>query len=262
MSDTQTDLVIVERAPVATITLNRPEAANALSRESVDRLWSAIEELAEDEQVRAIVLTGAGTTAFCAGADLKEREGMDDEDVREFVIAIRDTLTGLANLVVPTIAAINGVAFGGGCELALACDIRVMAAGAQIGLTETALGIIPGGGGTQRLPRLVGRGRAMYMIAQAARIGAAEALASGLVEEVTPPGGAVARARAIGDRIAQNAPLAVQAAKEAIVRGLELEMDEALAIETEMYERMIGTTDRVEGLAAFREKRAPVYRGE
>ncbi len=257
MSDVRTEL-----GPVAIITLDREDAANAMSRGLLDGLFEAIEAVAEDEGVRAVVITGAGSKAFCAGADLKERAGMDDDEVVENITTIRETLSSLANLVIPTVAAINGVAFGGGCELALACDIRVMADDARIGLTETSLGIIPGGGGTQRLPRLVGRGRAMWMIAQAARITAAEALEFGLVEEIAPQSDVVARARAIAGRIAANGPIAVQTAKEAVVRGLELPLDEALPLETELYQRTIGTKDRLEGLAAFREKRAPVYRGE
>jgi enoyl-CoA hydratase/carnithine racemase len=247
---------------VATITLDRPEVANCLSRATLDVLGAAIETVRGDAAVRVVIVSGAGDKAFCAGADLKERAGMSDEQVRDFIRTIRDTATALAELDQPVIAAINGAAFGGGAELALAADIRVMAEGAQIGLTETSLGIIPGGGGTQRLPRLVGRGRALEMILTARRVDAPEALRIGLVEEVAPAARVQERAREIAERIAANAPLAVKAAKAAVTRGLEMPLAEALELETKLYERILSSNDRLEGLQAFREKRQPEYKGE
>lgn len=257
MSDIRLDL-----GAVATITLERPEAANALRRSTLVELADAVALIAKDGSVRAVVVTGAGDKTFCAGADLKERAAMSEEDTLDYIRTIRDTLTALERLPQPVVAAINGGAFGGGAELAMACNIRVMSEGARIGLTETSLGIIPGGGGTQRLPRIVGRARALEMILTAGRIEAAEALAIGLAHEVVPPGRVLARAREIAERIAANAPIAVRAAKEAVLRGLDLPLDEALALETSLYERTLGTRDRREGLAAFREKRTPVYGGE
>jgi enoyl-CoA hydratase/carnithine racemase len=247
---------------VATITLDRPDAANALDRFALRRLSEIVWTLGDDARARAVVVTGSGTKAFCAGADLKERAGMSLDEVREYIRTIRDTLTALERLPQPVIAAINGSAFGGGCELALACDVRVMAGDAWIGLTETSLGIIPGAGGTQRLPRIVGRGRALELIATARRIDAAEALAIELVNEVVPQSEVLPRAREIAEGIAGNAPIAVRAAKEAVLRGLELPLDDALRLETELYERTLGTKDRLEGLAAFRERRPPRYTGE
>ncbi len=255
-------LVVLAGGEVAVVTINRPEAANALNRATMSALIEAVATVGDDPAVRAVVVTGSGEKAFCAGADLKERAGMAEEDVRDFVRTIRDACTAIERLPQPVLAAINGVAFGGGCEIALACDVRVMAESAQIGLTETSLGIIPGGGGTQRLPRLVGRGRAMELIATARRVDSSEALALGLVQFVVPDGTAAAEAGEIAWRIAANAPVAVRAAKEAVRRGLDLTLDEGLALETELYERTLGTKDRLEGLTAFRERRPPVYRGE
>ena len=252
--------ILLETGRVATITFNRPETANCLNRTSLDALASAVAKVRDDEAVRAVVLTGTGDKAFCAGADLKERAGMSDDEVRDFITAIRDTLTALANLPQPVVAAINGGAFGGGCEAALACDIRVMAEGATIGLTETSLAIIPGGGGTQRLARLVGMGRALEMILTARRIDAAEALRIGLVQDTATD--AKKRAREIAERIAANGPVAVRAAKEAILAGLDLPLEESLHLESKLYERTLATKDRIEGLTAFREKRTPEYKGE
>jgi enoyl-CoA hydratase/carnithine racemase len=254
--------VRLELGAVSTITLDRPDAANALRRSTLDDLADAVARIAEDGSVRAVVVTGAGEQAFCAGADLKERAQMSDEDTLDYIRTIRDAVTAVERLPQPVVAAINGGAFGGGAELAMACDVRIMADGALIGLTETSLGIIPGGGGTQRLPRLVGRGRALELILSARRIDAGEALTVGLVHEVVPPDRVRARARETAERIASNAPIAVRAAKEAVLRGLDLPLAEGLALETELYERTLGTTDRLEGLTAFREKRNPVYRGE
>ncbi|MGH2829806.1 MAG: enoyl-CoA hydratase-related protein [Actinomycetota bacterium] len=256
------DTVRLDLGQIATITLDRAGAANCLSRATLAGLSAAIGDVTADSSTRAVILTGAGDKAFCAGADLKERAGMSDAEVRDFVRMIRDTATALSRVPAPTIAAINGIAFGGGCELALACDVRVIDERAQIGLTETSLGIVPGGGGTQRLPRLIGPARAIELIVAAKRVDAAEALRIGLVNEVAPAGGALKAATAIAERIAANAPIAVRAAKEAAWRGLELPLDDGLALETSLYERCLGTKDRIEGLAAFREKRPPVYTGE
>jgi len=255
------DELLVERDGwITTVTLNRPEAANALNRAGLRALAEAVHALATAD-ARAVIFTGAGEKAFCAGADLKERAGMGGDEVRAFIETIRETLTAIARLPQATIAAINGHALGGGTELALACDIRIASNAATMGLTETTLAIIPGGGGTQRLPRLVGPGRAKEMILTGRRVDAAEAARIGLVEETVEAGQLLARAREIANRIAANGPVAVRAAKEAIDRGLELPIDDALRLESRLYERTIETEDRIEGLAAFREKRAPAYKG-
>ena len=259
-----TDVVRLERKDgIATLMLARPERMNALNLEALAALRVALEELYVDREVRAVIVTGAGDKAFCAGADLKERAGMSQDQVRRFLKHIREALSDLENLPKPVIAAVNGLALGGGTELALACDIRIAADTASMGLTETTLAIIPGGGGTQRLPRLVGKGRAKELIFTGRRGDAAEALAIGLVEEVVPAGELLARAEALARRIVENTgPVAVTQAKFAINQGMEVDLATGLAIEAKAYEVTLPTRDRVEALAAFAEKRKPVFTGE
>lgn len=259
MADT---LLVAREGGVITLTLNRPEAGNSLSRALLTELAEVARALHDDADARAVIVTGAGDKIFCAGADLKERATMAPEEVADVVTTIRETINAVARIPVPVIAAVNGAALGGGTELALACDIRIAASTATLGLTETSLAIIPGGGGTQRLARLIGPGRAKELIFTARRIDASEAARIGLVEDVVAPQDVLARARDLAGRIAANGPVAVRAAKEAIDRGASLPLDDALRLETELYGRTLDTDDRLEGLAAFREKRAPVYRGE
>lgn len=247
---------------IVIITLNRPEAANALSVQLLEDLRDALLACKFDQTVRCIVITGTGEKAFCAGADLKERVGMDPVQVRKTVALIRDTINSLESLPQPVIAAVNGVAFGGGTELALACDLRIASESAKFGLTETSLGIIPGAGGTQRLPRLIGKGRAKELIFTARRIDAREALELGLVEYTVPAGCLMDKAMDIGGQIVRNGPIAVQQAKFAIDKGYDVDLNTGLAIEQNAYEITIPTKDRLEGLRAFKEKRAPIYMGE
>lgn len=243
---------------ISTVTLNRPDAANALSTALVDALSAALQDLSSSD-VRAVIITGAGEKAFCAGADLRERATMSAEQVRAFVPRLQELTNAIAALPMPTIAAVNGAAFGGGCEIALACDLRVMATHAKIGLTETSLAIIPGAGGTVRLPRLIGIGRAKELIFTAARLDADTALRAGLVNEVSDD--AAAAARALAERIAANGPLAVRAAKRSMDAGEGLPTPVALAVEREQYASTIDTEDRAEGLRAFAEKRDPKFEG-
>lgn len=250
------------RGPVMILTLNRPSQLNALSFPAVLMLREAIEVLRFDPEVRVVILTGAGEKAFCAGADLKERATMSPVQVKEFIRVIRDTFTTLEELGKPVIAAINGLALGGGTELAMACDIRLAADTATLGLTETSLGIIPGAGGTQRLPRLVGKGKAKELIFTARKVEAAEALAMGLVEHVYPSDELLERALAMATRIAAQAPLAIEQAKYAINAGAETDLRTGLLFESRAYDVILPTRDRLEGLAAFREKRPPRYTGE
>ncbi len=247
---------------VAVVTLNRPAQRNALNRPLLEALCARIEQLAPRRDVRAVVFTGAGDKSFCAGADLKERAGMSEEQTRSFLRLIRGTMDLVEGLPMPTFAAVDGFAFGGGCELMLACDFRVLTERATVGLTECALGIIPGAGGTQRLPRLVGLARAKELIFTARRLSGPDALAVGLCEYVTPAGEAVAKCRAIADEIKKCAPLAVEAAKSAIVGGYGIGIQEGLVLERRAYEVTLFTTDRVEALAAFREKRPAVFQGK
>ncbi|MFC4770260.1 enoyl-CoA hydratase [Effusibacillus consociatus] len=260
--DNKAILVSKREDGIATLVLNRPEAANALSVQMLYELHEAINEIRFDRSVRCVIITGAGEKAFCAGADLKERSGMDPTQVRKTVSLIRGDMNDLESLPQPVIAAVNGVALGGGTELALACDIRVASEHAKFGLTETSLGIIPGAGGTQRLPRLIGKGRAKELIFTAKRIDANEALAIGLVEYVTPAESLMEKALEIAEQIVRNAPIAVAQAKYAIDKGFDVDLNTGLAIEMNAYEVTVPTKDRLEGLQAFKEKRAPNYIGE
>jgi enoyl-CoA hydratase/carnithine racemase len=203
------------------------------------------------------VLRGAGTKAFCAGADLKERTTMTPDEVTAFLGLMRKTFRALELSDCVFIAFINGAAFGGGTELSLCCDLRVIAPEAEMGLTEVKLGIIPGAGGTQRLPRLVGKGVAKELILTGRRVSATEAVSIGLASRV----GSQEDAAGLAKQICENAPIAVSLAKHAIDEGAHLELDAALELEHQKYSKTIGTEDRLEGLKAFAEKRAPVYRG-
>ena len=256
------ELVSVRREDgLVWLTIERPEVMNCLSFPTLKRLRTVCEELATDEGVRCVLITGSGERAFCAGADLKERKTMPAERVPEFVKNIRRTMDDVERLPMPTIGVVNGFAFGGGTELLLACDLRVAAPHAQFGLTEVTLAIIPGAGGTQRLPRLVGKSRAKDLILTGRRIDAAEAERIGLVNRVAPEGGLAEEAEQLARQIAENGPVAVRAAKAAIDRGAELELTAGLEVEARCYERVLPTQDRLEALAAFAEKRKPRYTG-
>jgi enoyl-CoA hydratase/carnithine racemase len=257
-----TDIVLYKvHDGIATVTLNRPEVMHALNRDLVQALAQCMETIRFDPGIRVTVVTGAGAKAFCAGADLKERAVLTPEQVAAFLLSLRRLLNAIAQLPVPVIAAINGVALGGGLELALAADIRLAAESAVMGLTETRLAIIPGGGGTQRLPRLIGRGKAKELIFTGRRIQAVEALSVGLVNHVFPGDRLPDETLKMASEIAQAGPTAVRQAKFAIDAGLESDLQTGLSIETQAYQACMPTEDRLEGLAAFREKRKPVYKG-
>jgi enoyl-CoA hydratase/carnithine racemase len=230
----------------------------ALQRELLEHQARA----AADRSLRVVIVTGAGSRAFCAGADLKERARMDEGAVAGFHKAIRAAFDGFEALPQPVIAAINGVALGGGLELALACDLRIAAEGAEVALPEVGLGIIPGAGGTQRLPRLIGVGRAKELILSARRVTSAEALTMGLVGQVVAAAELGAAALVLAERVARNAPISLRQAKRAVDRGLSLPLGEALDLENRLYQACIPTADRQEALLAFAEKRAPVFKGE
>ncbi len=253
--------VVLEKS-IAKVTLNRTNAANALCTELLHELTKAVKDISENKQIRVVILTGSGEKAFCAGADLKERLGMNEQQVRETVKLIGSTISAVEKLAIPVICAINGVAFGGGLELALACDIRIASEQMKCGLTETALGIIPGAGGTQRLPRLIGIGKAKEMIFTAKRIDAVEAERIGLVEKVVPFAELDQTAMQMAKTISANGPVAIRAAKRVISQGMDGSLEEGMKIEASGYEEVISTKDRLEGLKAFQEKRPPVYSGE
>ncbi|MFC0473723.1 enoyl-CoA hydratase [Halalkalibacter kiskunsagensis] len=243
-------------------TLNRPDQANALSLQLLRELNDFLSSIENATNVRVVIFTGASDRVFCAGADLKERNEMDEKEVRFAVQKIRMTINRVAALKIPTIAAMNGSALGGGLELALACDLRIGCSTADYGLPETSLAIIPGAGGTQRLSRLIGTGKAKEMIYTASRISGTEAKEVKLVEHVETQDGVLKKAFELADLIANNGPIAIRQAKYAIDLGLEVDMQTALTIERNAYEKIISTRDRQEGLLAFHEKRKPTYKGE
>lgn len=256
------ELVTVEReGALVWLTIARPEVMNCLSFPTLRRFRTLLQELREDLSIRCILVTGSGEKAFCAGADLKERKTMPDERVPHFVHNIRGLMDDVEAMPQPTVAVINGFAFGGGTELALACDLRVAAAHAQMGLTEVSLAIIPGAGGTQRLPRLIGKSRAKDLILTARRVKASEGERIGLMNRVAPEGQLRGTALEVAQAIAANGPIAVRAAKDAIDKGLELPQEEGLKHEARCYERVLGTEDRLEALAAFAQKRRPAFQG-
>jgi len=253
---------VEQRGAVAIWTIDRPERMNSLSRDTLLQLGALTREALANPAVRAIVITGAGDKAFCGGADLKERQGMTENDVRVQVELYRSELGPLDRSPKPVIAAINGVALGGGLELALVCDLRVAAPHAVLGLPETSLGIIPGAGGTQRLPRLVGEARAKEMILLARRMSATEALAWGVVNRVSPEGTSVVDdAVAWIEPIANGAPIAQAAALEAIDRAHATSLEVGLELEKVSYDKVLVSEDRKEALAAFAEKRRPAFKG-
>jgi len=247
-------------AHVAWITFTRPKALNALAADVLREIAEVTEVIAEDPEVKVAVFTGEGK-AFVAGADIAEIHALKDVFIgREFALGGQEVMNHIAALPVPTIAAINGYALGGGLELALACDLRVAAKKAKLGLPEVGLGLIPGFGGTQRLPRLVGVGRAFDLILTGRHVPAEEALALGLVNRVADD--AVAAARELADQIMKNSPVALALAKEAVARGADVPLPEALEIEADLFGMTATTHDMREGTSAFLEKRAPEFKGE
>jgi methylglutaconyl-CoA hydratase len=254
---------VEQRGTIAVWTIDRPDRMNALSRATLLALGQLAREAATNASIRAIVLTGAGDKAFSAGADLKERQGMSENEVRGQLELYRSELGPLDRCPRPVIAAINGVALGGGLELALCCDLRVAAPAVELGLPETALGIIPGAGGTQRLPRVIGAGRAKEMILLGRRLTSHEALAWGLVNRVTAAGKNVVDDAIEWIRpIAEGAPIAQAAALEAIDRGLDTSLDTGLVLEKVSYDKTLVSEDRREALDARAAKRPPRFQGK
>ncbi len=235
---------------------------NSISTAMLAEMEEHLARAAQDRTLRCVVLTGSGDKAFCAGADLKERAGMSADEVHRFHGRLRRALRAIERAPQVFVAALNGAALGGGLELALACDLRIAADTAQMGLPEVSLGIIPGGGGTQRLARQVGVARAKDLILTARPAGAAEALAMGLVAQIAPPARLHDEAVALAERIARNAPVSLRQAKRAVDQGFHLPIDEALDLENRLYQDCLATKDRREALAAFAEKRPPIFTGD
>jgi len=255
------NILVEARDGVAVVTLNRPKVLNALNRALLSELEAAVDEIAADASIRAVILTGAGEKAFAAGADIQELAQVSGVDGQQLALRGQQLFSKVENLGKPVIAAINGFALGGGCELALACTIRIASETAKLGQPEVKLGLIPGYGGSQRLPRLVGKGAGLKLILTGEMIVAADALRIGLVEEVVAPDQLMPRAEQIAKTIAAQAPLAVQKCLEAVHEGYDLPLEQALAHEAALFGLCCGTADKAEGTSAFLEKRLPVWRG-
>ncbi|SHG00560.1 enoyl-CoA hydratase-related protein [Ornithinibacillus halophilus] len=246
---------------IAYITINREEVLNCFDYDTLQQLHNITAQIHLDPEVKAVIITGSGDKAFSAGADLKERKTLTEVEVRRNVKAIRDVFNCVSQLPQPTIAAINGYALGGGFELMLACDFAIAAKGVKMGLTETSWGIVPGAGGTQRLPRLIGDMRAKELIFTAKRITAEEALELGILLEVVTKEELMRSGQNLAERIMANAPVAIKQAKYAIDQGMNTDLQTGLEIESKAYELTIPTEDRMEALQAFNEKRKPVFKG-
>jgi enoyl-CoA hydratase/carnithine racemase len=256
------ELAIERKGAVEIWTILGEARRNSLTVALVRELGARLAAAGADRTLRAVVLTGQGDRAFCAGADLKERARMAPDEVHGFHAALKGALLAIERSPQVFVAALNGAALGGGLELALACDLRVAAERAEVGLPEVSLGIIPGGGGTARLPRMIGVARAKDLILTGRRVGAGEALAMGLVARIAPAGRLAAEALALAEQVARNAPRSLRQAKRAVDDGFHLPLEEALALENRLYQDCLGSKDRVEALRAFAEKRAPVFTGE
>jgi enoyl-CoA hydratase len=263
MSDpgTTTRVRIERNGAVATVTLHRPEVLHALDATMFDELERAFRELAADNAIKVILLTGSGDRAFAAGADIRALVDTDAVSGRAISERGQQVFLGIERCGKPVIACVNGVALGGGCELALACTFRLASERARLGLPELKLGLIPGYGGTQRLARLIGSSAALRLMLTGAAIDAAEALRLGLVDEVLPSTELLSRARAVAESIAAMAPLAISAAMEAVARGEGKPPEEAMQVEAEIFGRLCATSDKHEGLTAFLGKRPPKWTG-
>jgi enoyl-CoA hydratase/carnithine racemase len=250
-----------KRDAIAYVTINRPKSLNALNTPTWRDMRTAFEDARDDATVQGVILTGAGNKAFIAGADIGElahASAIDAEQSSRFGQSVLDLMENLGK---PVIAAVNGFALGGGCETAMACTIRLAVESAAFGQPEVALGLLPGGGGTQRLPRLVGKGRALQLILSGEMISAQEAHRIGLVNEIVPAADLIARAEAILKKIASNAPIAIKFALEAVNKGIEVSQSESLSLEAAYFGLCAGTEDKKEGTSAFLEKRPPQFRG-
>jgi enoyl-CoA hydratase len=256
------NLILEYRGPVACVTVNRPKLLNALNLATIEELRSVFTSLRGDREVRVALLTGAGEKAFIAGADIAELSAQDAVSGTEYSRRGQSVFELIENLGKPVIACVNGFALGAGCEIALACSLRIASENAKFGQPEVKLGMIPGYGGSQRLPRLVGKGVAMQLLLTGEMISAREAHRIGLVNEVTAPADLMARAEAIAENILANAPLALKYAMEAVNQGLEVTLAEGLRLEAELFGRCCGTKDGKEGTQAFLEKRRARFEGK
>lgn len=253
------NLLLAKEEAIATVTINRPKALNALNRDTLLEMRECFRNLAEDRAVRVVIVTGAGEKAFVAGADISFMQGLDPIAGKAFGKLGHEVLRTIENLPQPVIAAVNGFALGGGCELALACDMRMASSNAKFGQPEVNLGIIPGFGGTQRLPRLVGKGLANELIFSGNIIDAEEACRIGLVNRVFAPENLLLECRALALKIATRGPGAVRLCKEAVNNGLEMDLQRACVYEADLFSQCFSSFDQKEGMSAFLEKRAPNF---
>jgi enoyl-CoA hydratase/carnithine racemase len=258
---TLANVLYEKKGAIAYVTVNRPKVLNALNTPTWKDLRTAFEDARDDTAIRGVILTGAGNKAFIAGADISELAHVAAFEAEQSSRFGQEVLDLIENLGKPVIAAVNGFALGGGCETAMACTIRIAIETAKFGQPEVTLGLVPGGGGTQRLPRLVGKGRALHLILSGEMIGAQEAYRIGLVNEIVPPADLITRAEAILRKIASNAPIAVKFALEAANKGMETSQGEGLLLEASYFGLCAATEDKKEGTTAFLEKRAPQFRG-
>jgi enoyl-CoA hydratase/carnithine racemase len=256
------NLLLAKKSSIAYVTVNRPKVLNALDMATLEELRAAFTDIKNDAAIRVAILTGSGEKAFVAGADISELATQDAIRGKEYTHRGQSVLDLIENLGKPVIACINGFALGGGCELAMACTMRLASENAKLGQPEVKLGIIPGLGGSQRLPRLVGKGRAMQLVLAGEMITAQEAYRIGLVNEVTAAAELVARAEALAEKIIANAPLAVRFAMEAVNQGMEMTLAEGLYLEATLFGVCCATEDKLEGTKAFLEKRPAVFRGK
>jgi len=255
------NVLLEKKNSIAYVTVNRPKVLNALNMATMEELRAAFHEIKGDKDIRVVILTGAGEKAFVAGADIGELAKQDAVTGKEYTHRGQNVLNLIENLGKPVIACINGFALGGGCEIALACTMRLASDNAKLGQPEVKLGIIPGYGGSQRLPRLVGKGIANQLLLTGEMITAQEAHRIGLVNEVTAPADLIARAEAIAAKIIANGPLAVQYTLEAVNKGMEMTLAEGLHLEATLFGVCCATEDKKEGTAAFLEKRAAAFKG-
>lgn len=255
------NVTIDQHGPLAVLTVNRPKALNALNSETLGEISQAIDLIMDNAEISALIITGAGEKAFVAGADISELSQLTDVYAgRDVALAGQDVMTQISQLPIPVIGAVNGFALGGGFELALACDIRVASPRSRLGLPEVTLGLLPGFGGTQRLSRLVGAGRALDLMLTARQISAEEALQMGIVNYIADE--PLSKAREVAESIIKNGPIAISLVKEAVRRGLDTTLEAGCEIEADLFGMAVATADFREGTGAFLAKRKPEFKGE
>lgn len=256
------NILLDKDAGMAVLTINRPRALNALNEQTIRELAEALDQIRTDADIQVLIVTGAGDKAFVAGADIGYMKELTPVEAREFALSGQEVFNAIEKLPQPVIAAVNGFALGGGCELAMSCDVRIAAENARFGQPEVSLGIIPGFAGTQRLPRLIGKAFAKEMLLTGDYITAGRAYEVGLVNQVVPASELMVKAREMAGRMMKNGPLAVRFAKEAVNQGLEMDVDRAMAYEADLLALCFATADQREGMTAFVEKRKPGFLGK